>query len=154
MFCLFKKLFFLFIYLAGDLFYVVYSNPIYQQSVFAIAHHDMPGAMRPYAILGAYGCMALGWLIFAVPTADRWSGYFYRPIAGLLAGMTYGITLIGTFNFTLNLMFEGWAGAIVTRDLTWGICWSAVSVCLYTIFCKKHTERSLYHHAHTKNTIL
>jgi uncharacterized membrane protein len=138
---IFKKLFFLAIYLGIDAYYVIHSHPLYQQTVYSIANHDMPTNLRQMSILYAYGSMALGWLFLAIPTAERWSCFLYRPFAGLLAGAVYGIALIGTFNFTLNLMFEGWSGSIMIRDLTWGICWTSFSVFLYTIFHVKKTPR-------------
>jgi uncharacterized membrane protein len=135
-----KKIIFLALYLGVDLCYVIKSNSIYNQAVFSIAHHDMPAQIRQYSILYAYGCMSLGWLFLAVPTAERWALYFYKPVAALLAGTVYGLAVVGTFNFTLNLMFEGWTGAILVRDLSWGISWSALSILIYSFFCIKKSS--------------
>jgi len=137
---LIKKIIFVVIYLAIDLLYVVYSQSVYNQAVLSIAHQPMPGSLRPVSILGAYTCMALGWALFALPTAERWSVFLSKPLAGLIAGALYGLVIIGTFNFTLNLMFLEWSGAIMLRDLLWGISWSSLSVGLYMLFYSKEND--------------
>ena len=140
----FKKLFFLSLYLGVDCYYVMSSHAIYQQAVFSIANHDMPAAERQLSILFAYGSMALGWYFLALPALEYWNDKLYRPLAGLLTGLIFGLSIIGTFNFTLNLMFEGWQGAILKRDLLWGVSWSTISIFLYSIFSSPSKKQRFF----------
>jgi uncharacterized membrane protein len=128
----FKRLLFAALYVLVDAGYVINFKADYQSAIKQICALDMPS--RSMAGILAYLFMALGWLVFAVPTADRWGKCLKRPFNGLLAGAFYGMAVYGTFNFTLNVMFSGWAGHIMMQDLLWGISWSALSVGLYTLF--------------------
>ena len=80
--------------------------------------------------------MGLGWFFLAAPTAERWAKTMHPAIAGLLAGLLYGILVIGTFNFTLNAMFDKWAGKIMIRDLMWGIGWGTLVTVIYSVSLK------------------
>ena len=136
----FKRLLFAALYILVDASYVINFQPEYQTAIKQICAMEMPS--RNMGAILAYMFMALGWLVFAVPTADRWGKCLRRAFNGLLAGAFYGMAVYGTFNFTLHVMFSGWAGHIMMQDLLWGISWSAISVGIYTLFSNGCCGRS------------
>ena len=125
------------IYLVVDLIYVTLSKGTYDNAVKMIQGKSMPIPARFSSALAAYTCMVLGWFFLAAPTAERWSKTMHPALAGFLAGLVYGLLVIGTFNFTLNAMLDNWSGYIFIRDLLWGISWSIIITTTYSIVLSK-----------------
>jgi uncharacterized membrane protein len=128
------RLLFTFIYLIVDIIYVGISKGVYDNATKMI--QGRPMSARIPAALAAYACMALGWYVFAAQTAERWSLQMNPILAGFLAGLVYGLLVIGTFNLTLNAMFDKWSGNIMIRDMIWGIGWGTTVTIIYIIFAK------------------
>lgn len=126
------RLIFVLLYVLVDVTYVFASKSVYERAVKVVAGLGFPSG-RFVVMTLAWACMALGWYLLAAPAALRWKAQFGAPLAGALAGLVYGLTVLGTFNFTLAGMFKGWYGSIVIRDILWGVSWAAVSLSLYTI---------------------
>jgi len=119
------------IYLAVDIGYVVLSKGFYgpiMMDLNAGKPHDVP---LLYAAC-AYACMAIGWLSFAVLKAEslQKAGWGIGSSA-IIAGLLYGLTVYGVFNFTLAVMTSTWSHKAVARDLLWGITWSIGSLWVY-----------------------
>jgi len=139
------RLVFTAIYILIDLVYVVFSKPVYDEVVKAIQGEYMApvsGLAKGIAFVGAYTCMALGWYFLAAGTAMTWSktntSSSMSPLkAGALAGLVFGLAVIGTFNFTLFLMFKNYNLRILARDMTWGIGWPVVATIIYTLLAFK-----------------
>ena len=123
------RLVFTFIYILVDIVYVGISKKVYDNAAKMI--QGTPMSARIPAALAAYACMGLGWYVFAAQTAERWSSDIHPILAAAFAGLIYGLLVIGTFNFTLNAMFDKWSNGIMTRDLTWGIGWGTLVTVLY-----------------------
>ena len=107
--------------------YVAMSQSVYSNAVVAIQGHGMPAAKRLPVVLAAYVCMAVGWFVFVAPSVEG-----ARSLGRAAAiGLAYGVAIIGTFNFTLSAMLDKWSGAIMYRDLAWGISWATTSAVIY-----------------------
>lgn len=119
------------VYLLVDILYVYLSSTVYQSAARSISGKSFPsGTGRMAAAVIAWGCMALGWYFLAAPAAEATKSLG----KAVLIGFIYGLAIIGTFNFTLTAMFEGWSGSILVRDLVWGISWATLSIGLYYYF--------------------
>jgi len=128
------RLLFTFIYIIVDLCYVGISKGAYDNAAKMI--QGSPMSARIPTALAAYSCMALGWYVFAAQTAEKWSLQMNPILAGFLSGLVYGLLVIGTFNFTLNAMFDKWSNGIMKRDMLWGIGWGTLVTVLYMISAK------------------
>ena len=128
------RLLFTFIYIIVDLCYVGISKGAYDNAAKMI--QGSPMSARIPTALAAYGCMALGWYVFAAQTAEKWSLQMNSILAGFLSGLVYGFLVIGTFNLTLNAMFDKWSNGIMKRDMLWGIGWGTLVTVLYMISAK------------------
>ncbi len=119
------------IYLIVDIVYVVSSQNFYGPVMNQLNGGASVSAPLIYAA-GAYGCMAVGWIFFAVLRFET----FFSQGWGLArsafwAGLLYGLTVYGVFNFTLGLMAKAWHFEVLARDLLWGISWSIGSLGVY-----------------------
>ena len=135
----YTRLVFVVAYIIIDLVYVVLSKPVYDLVVKSIQGEFMrslSGIGSYIAFFGAYTCMALGWYFLAAGTGLRWSktGTMSPMVAGTLAGLVFGLSVIGTFNFTLYLMFKNYNAKIVMRDMLWGVGWPTVITMIYVVF--------------------
>lgn len=130
------RLIFVAIYLILDIIYVGLSKNVYDKAVINI--QGKPMSSRIISALIAYGCMGLGWFYLAAPRAEKWSKTMHPALAGFLAGLIYGLLVIGTFNFTLNAMFDKWSDGIMIRDLIWGISYSIFITIIYSIILSKY----------------
>ena len=130
------RIIFTVIYILVDLAYVVYSKPVYDYVVKQIQGSSMRslnGKMSYFAFVGAYTCMALGWYFFAAGTATLWAKTMHSLYAAFLAGLVFGLTVIGTFNFTLYLMFDKYTIHILLRDMLWGVGWATTATVAYMV---------------------
>lgn len=128
------RLIFAAIYIVIDICYVALSKGAYDNAVKMIQGSPMSG--RIPAALAAYSCMAIGWYVFAAQTAERWALQINPILAGFLSGFVYGLLVIGTFNFTLNAMFNKWSDGILKRDMLWGIGWGTLVTIIYIVLAK------------------
>jgi len=129
-----SRLIFAVAYIVIDLIYVVSSNPVYDEVVKRIQGSSMRGLKGPmsyFAFVGAYTCMALGWYFFAAGTATLWAKTMHPLKAAFLSGLIFGLTVIGTFNFTVYLMFNEYSTSILMRDMLWGVGWATISTMAY-----------------------
>jgi uncharacterized membrane protein len=131
------RLIFVATYLVIDLIYVTISRNTYNSVVKNIQGAYMPPitGTRIGAVFAAYTCMALGWYFLAANQADAWAKRMPAYQAGALAGLIYGLAVIGTFDFTLHVMLDNYDVNIVMRDLAWGVSWAVISTTLYAV-CK------------------
>ena len=114
---------FVVVYLVVDIAYVFLSSSVYKRAAARISSDIFP--YRPAAIVMAWASMATGWYFLAAPLVEK------EPSRAALIGLAFGVVVIGTFNFTLSSMFTNWTGAIMYRDLVWGIGWATASLALY-----------------------
>ena len=127
------------LYLVVDIVYVFSSTNAYASAMKAISGQSKTDGIVAYAPI-AWVCMGLGWYFFAAPTALQWAIKTNPLAAGVASGLLFGITVIGTFNFTLTAMFSKWS-QIMWRDMAWGISWATLSVTLYTLWASHNTKR-------------
>jgi uncharacterized membrane protein len=132
------KLLFACIYIIVDLTYVYISRGVYNDAVKLIqGNAGFPtGTTRLIAACSAWICMAIGWYFLTTRLVAEWSLMMHPVLAGFLAGLVNGFVVIGTFNLTLHAMFEKWQGAIMIRDMIWGIGWVTIVTMLYSLTIK------------------
>jgi len=124
------------IYIIGDIAYVMASSPVYTKAaikVSGLANIESRTTTRiAVSAVAAWTCMALGWYFFAAPVALSWVPKVKsRLLAGILAGLVWGLVIVGTFNFTIAAMFQNWSANIMARDIAWGIFWSIATLTAY-----------------------
>lgn len=129
------RLIFVATYIVGDLFYVSTSKSVYDAAVTKIQGSPMPSSPSRYiAAAAAWSCMALGWYFLTARVTELWASKGMNPVlAGFLAGLINGLAVIGTFNLTLYAMMDKWAGAIMIRDMIWGIGWVTLLTTVYGV---------------------
>jgi uncharacterized membrane protein len=129
------RLIFVILYIVGDLFYVSMSKSVYDEAVIKIQGNPMPSSTTRYiAAASAWFCMAIGWYFLTSQVTELWIRKGVQPIlAGFLAGLINGLAVIGTFNLTLYAMMNKWEGAIMIRDMIWGIGWVTVLTIFYAL---------------------
>lgn len=127
------------IYLLVDIFYVTISRSVYNPVIKSISGSEIPFE-KPgflFAALFAYASMAIAWLFLVVPTVHYMiSKGTQKWLAGIIAGVVYGLAVYGVFNGTLYTMFVGWNSAIFIRDMTWGISWATILTTLFSLSLK------------------
>lgn len=128
------KLYALFIYLAVDVLYIMYSKEYYngvvkkiQGEEIAMSSTKLMLSIVSYAILGA------GWLVFVIDPATpdmHYTGILWRAVF-------YALSVYGIFNATLYVMFKGWDASVALRDFLWGLGWISLSSVGYLAYLKK-----------------
>ena len=117
------------VYIAVDILYITLARPAYDRAVKNISGEPIPVGRSGAVVAAAlsYACMALGWLLLVVPTVKYMiASGTAKWMAGLVAGVVYGLALYGVFNGSLYAMFRGWSTSIVTQDMLWGVSWSTL----------------------------
>jgi len=127
------RLLFTILYILIDLIYVYTSKSVYDGAVTKIQGAPMPmGGTRILAAVGAWVCMAVGWYFLTTALVSQFIAQgMSRMKAGALAGFINGLAVIGTFNLTSHAMYTNYGGAIMTRDMLWGIGWVTVLTIIY-----------------------
>jgi uncharacterized membrane protein len=121
-------------YIVVDIAYVFASTAAYSDATKRISGEGFVTG-RQWAPLLAWTSMAIGWYFLAAPLALKWTRSFKSPwIGGALVGLVLGITVYGTFNFTLAAMFREWSGDILLRDMAWGTSWAIISLTAYSVY--------------------
>ena len=131
------KLLFVTIYLIVDLIYVISSKDVYNNVVINIQGRSMPNpkGTRLFAGLAAYICMALGWYFLVADKIER-SGAS-KVQSAIFYGVIFGLSVYGTFNFTLHVMLDNYDIPIVLRDLIWGTSWVTILSTMYALYLQK-----------------
>lgn len=125
------RLLFVTIYIVVDIIYVYLSKPVYDKTVISIQGAPMP--IRLLSALSAWTCMALGWYFLTTSLVAKWKANGMSSIiAGLLAGLTTGFAIIGTFNFTSRAMFNNYDIPLMIRDMIWGVGWITTLTIIYS----------------------
>jgi len=122
------------IYILLDLLYVSLSNNVYNGYVKTIEGGGKGMSPNLISVAFAYISIIVGWLVLVAPRIEQ-AKTVYTVI---LVAVAFGITIFGTFNFTLNIMFDKWDYKIMIRDTTWGITAATiVSLAYYTLLTQK-----------------
>jgi len=136
------RLLFAFIYIIVDLIYVYTSKSVYDKVATNIQGSPMPtGPTRIIAAVAAWTCMALGWYYLTTSYVNTLIASGISPIkAGAFAGFINGLAVIGTFNLTAHAMFANYNGAIMLRDMIWGIGWVTLLTIIYTVIISRNIK--------------
>ena len=111
------------IYLAVDLAWIVFSKNAYEAAFGAPVTGSIPAAALAYAAL------ILGFFVF-VPTVAR-DAVAKRPgrppwTVYAAVGAAFGACVYGVYNGTVAFQNANWRGAIIARDMAWGVSSSAL----------------------------
>ncbi len=123
------------VYIICDFIYVYISKDVYGNAVSKI--QKSPMKPRALSSLIAYLCIAVGWFFLIAPQLEK------NPtiLNGFLYGLFFSVAVYGTFNFTMNAMFDNWSNRIFYRDLLWGTSFPIIFTLLYTIYLKYGTKK-------------
>lgn len=131
-------------YIFGDIIYVMQSAKFYEAFMIEAGQMIPPIHDRWHFALAAYLVMSMGWYTFVIPVAYAWKESQWCPWRiGLLIGVVYGLTVIGTFNFTLAALLPFWFGWIVWRDIAWAIGWNTLMLWVYFFVLPYQTKDPL-----------
>jgi uncharacterized membrane protein len=127
-----KRILFVIIYIIVDIMYVYISKNRYDKTVINIQNASMPN--RYIIALNAWICMAIGWYFLTTALLDKFIRNGMSPIsAGALSGFITGLTIYGTFNFTIRAMFINYDIPLLIRDMIWGTSWLSIITIIYSI---------------------
>lgn len=120
------------LYITGDIIYVILSASFYQKFMES-SGQALPAIQDRWVFaLAAYAAMSLGWYSFVLPTAYGWKLQKWCAWRiGLILGVAYALTVIGTFNFTLAALLPYWTGWVIWRDMLWASSWNTVMIWVY-----------------------
>lgn len=132
-----KRILFVIIYIIVDIIYVYISKNRYDSTVINIQNAPMPN--RYIIALVAWICMAIGWYFLTTTLLDKYISNGMAPIlAGALSGFITGLTIFGTFNFTVRAMFINYDIPLLIRDMIWGIGWITIITIIYAVLYNKN----------------
>ena len=124
------------IYIVVDICYVALSKNVYDKTVVNIQGTHMP--VRILTAMSAWLCMAIAWFFITTTLVDIWKTKGYSPVsAALIAGFITGLTMYGTFNFTVRAMFINYDVPLMVRDMIWGIGWITTLTVIYSLMVDK-----------------
>jgi len=128
------KLYALFIYLAVDVLYIMYSKDYYNGVVKRIQGEEIEMSSTKLMLsIVSYAMLGAGWLVFVINEATAemdYSGILWRAVL-------YAMSVYGVFNATLYVMFKGWDARVALRDFMWGLGWISLSSIGYLAYLKK-----------------